>query len=170
MSQAKRLQHPAQGPGAEDIVELFRRVRAHPEFVFGTIFVRDDFAHATVPTTFSSKRATDMLAERGNQMIDDAGAAPLGEDGDEDEDRPCLLRVHGGGREYISFSQFAAEVVQEHARAEEIVRKLLRRGGLYVHNAEEPEYREVYAVANEALLRRQLEALECDAVGAAGRD
>jgi len=64
-----------------DIHEMFRRVREHPEFVFGTIFVRGDFPRGEVPDDFPSKWATDILAERGNPYIADT----VGVDEDEDE-------------------------------------------------------------------------------------
>jgi hypothetical protein len=65
-----------------DIHELFRRVREHPDYVFGVIFVLDDFPHREVPDDFSPKHASDMLAERGNEAIADVTAS-----GDWDERR-----------------------------------------------------------------------------------
>lgn len=53
------------------IHDLFRAVREHPDFVFGTIFVTGDFPDEQVPDDFDASRATDALAERGNQYIED---------------------------------------------------------------------------------------------------
>jgi len=147
---------PRQHPSRDDIFDLFERVRAHPDFVFGTIFVHDDFAGDDVPDDFSAKWATGTLAERGNQLIADAGAFPS----DDDEDPPCLLRVYHGGRQYVNFADFAANVVQEHALAEEIAHTMLRTGEPYEYNEDEPEFREVFTIANEARLREQLAASE----------
>lgn len=55
----------------ESIHDLFEQVREHPDFVFGTIFVREDFPGANVPEDFPSRYAADLLAERGNLFIDD---------------------------------------------------------------------------------------------------
>ena len=54
---------------AEDIHELLALVRNLPDFVFGTIFVAEDFPHAEVPEDFSAKWANDLLAETGNRYI-----------------------------------------------------------------------------------------------------
>lgn len=64
---------------ADDIFELFRRVREHPDFVFGAIFVAGDFPNDAVPEDFPSNRADDALAERGNEFIFDIAG-----DGEED--------------------------------------------------------------------------------------
>lgn len=55
----------------ESIHDLFEQVRQHPDFVFGTIFVREDFPGSIIPEDFSPSLATDMLAERGNLLIGD---------------------------------------------------------------------------------------------------
>jgi hypothetical protein len=60
-----------------DIDALFRRVREHPDFVFGTIFVRDDFPRGEVPEEPSSKWANDTLAERGNLYIRASAASAM---------------------------------------------------------------------------------------------
>ena len=159
---SRRPTIPRMLPAREDIFDLFERVRAHPDFVFGTIFVLEDFARGAVPAGFSPRWATDALAERGNQMIGDAGATPLD---DADNDLPCLLRVYPGGSEYVTFADFAEHVVQEHDAAEEIVSTLLRTGEPYVYNEDEPEFREVFTITDERGLRDQLAATERDAVG-----
>jgi hypothetical protein len=146
----------------EDIFELFRRVQHHPDFVFGTIFVRGDFADETVPAAFSPKWATDALAERGNAIIDDAGATPDVDD-DADDDAPCVLREFTGGSEHVSFAEFAHHVVQERTVAEQIAHTMLSTGEPYEYNEDEPRFREVFTIIDEAALRRQREASERDA-------
>ena len=58
------------------IHDLFERVREHPDFVFGTVFVLGDFAEETVPSEFSVKQAEEALAQTGNRLIADAGGWP----------------------------------------------------------------------------------------------
>jgi len=53
-----------------DIFELFRGVREHPDFAFGTIFVKDDFPDGKVPDDFSKNLGTDQLAQAGNEYIE----------------------------------------------------------------------------------------------------
>ncbi len=69
-------------PSGPEIHSLFRRVQKHPDFVFGTIFVRGDFPRGEVPDDFSRKWATDILAERGNLYIAD----PVGVDEDAEDE------------------------------------------------------------------------------------
>lgn len=66
----------------ESIHDLFQRVREHPDFVFGTIFVLDDFPHREVPDDFSPKHTTDRMIERANEEIAEHVAS-----GDYDEQR-----------------------------------------------------------------------------------
>jgi hypothetical protein len=58
-------------PDPPSIHDLFEQVRQHPDFVFGTIFVREDFPGSDVPEDFPRRFAADLLAERGNLFIDD---------------------------------------------------------------------------------------------------
>lgn len=58
-------------PEPPSIFDQFEHVRQHPEFVFGTIFVRQDFPGANVPEDFSPRFASDALAERGSLLIGD---------------------------------------------------------------------------------------------------
>lgn len=57
-------------PGNE-IFELWDRVQAHPDFIFGTIFVPADFPGGELPDDFPRHRAEDRLAEAGNDLIFD---------------------------------------------------------------------------------------------------
>jgi hypothetical protein len=56
---------------AESIHDLFQRVREHPDFVFGTIFVKDDFPNEEVRWAkwFSAQAADKDLNERGQEYI-----------------------------------------------------------------------------------------------------
>jgi hypothetical protein len=60
----------------ESIHDLFTRIREHPEFVFGTVFVIGDFADRTVPDGFSPKQAEERIVETGNRLIAEAGGWP----------------------------------------------------------------------------------------------
>jgi hypothetical protein len=60
----------------ETIHDLFTRVRQHPDFVFGTVFVLADFSDLKVPDDFSPKHAEEAIVERGNRLIADAGVWP----------------------------------------------------------------------------------------------
>ena len=159
---ATTQQQPPDRPESEDIFELFRRVQQHPDYVFWTIFVLDDFADETVPAGFSPKWATDALAERGNAIIDDAGATPDADD-DAEDDAPCVLREFTGGSERVSFAEFAHHVVQERTVAEQIAHTLLTTREPYEYNEDDPRFREVFTIVDEAALRRQLAASERDA-------
>jgi hypothetical protein len=53
-----------------DVLELFDEVKAHRDYVFGTVFVRQDFPGENVPAGFSARHATDALAEAGNEYIE----------------------------------------------------------------------------------------------------
>jgi hypothetical protein len=55
----------------ETIFDLMAKVREHPDYVFGTIFVRGDFPGEVVPDDFPVRQVEDRLAEHGNEMIDD---------------------------------------------------------------------------------------------------
>lgn len=55
----------------ESIHDLFSKVRQHPDYVFGTIFVAADFPGETVPDDFNENRAEDCIVEAGNHFIDD---------------------------------------------------------------------------------------------------
>jgi len=52
------------------VLELLDRVREHPDWVFGTIFVIADFPGGKVPEDFSARHAIDCLAEAGNEYIE----------------------------------------------------------------------------------------------------
>lgn len=51
------------------IHELMSAVRAHPDFVFGTIFTRGDFPRGVVPEDFNDSLIEDLLTEHGNEYI-----------------------------------------------------------------------------------------------------
>ena len=51
------------------IHDLMKAVREHPDYVFGTVFTREDFA-GDIPWDFSPSRAEDALVERGNAYIE----------------------------------------------------------------------------------------------------
>lgn len=57
-------------PDTPSIFDLMRAVREHPDYVFGTIFVTGDFPDEQVPDDFPVNRATDALAEAGNEFIE----------------------------------------------------------------------------------------------------
>lgn len=73
-----------------DIHELFRKVREHPEFIFGTIFVPGDFPNEDVPEDFPRSQATDRLAETGNLLIGDL----CGMEDDEDDATYMVRRFY----------------------------------------------------------------------------
>lgn len=79
------------GEPVPDIFDLWRKVQAHPDYVFGTIFVPGDFPNEEVPEDFPANRATDALAERGNLYIIDTVGEP--EDDPEYDCPECA--VHG---------------------------------------------------------------------------
>lgn len=54
----------------ESIFDLLKRVRQHPDYVFGTIFVPNDFPDGRVPEDFPTEHANDALAEAGNLFIE----------------------------------------------------------------------------------------------------
>lgn len=53
------------------MADLMSAVRAHPDFVFGTVFAPGDFPNGEVPDEFNSGVATDRITEVGNEMISD---------------------------------------------------------------------------------------------------
>lgn len=53
----------------DTIHDRMQRVREHPDYVFGTYFTVHDFDDDRVPDDFPVNRATDALAEAGNQFI-----------------------------------------------------------------------------------------------------
>jgi len=56
----------------EDIFKLFERVRKHPDFIGGTIFVKEDIPEGKrLPDDYRKKWLTDPLAERGNLILED---------------------------------------------------------------------------------------------------
>lgn len=58
-------------PKREDIHDLFSKVREHPDFIGGTIFVRADIPEGRqLPSGWREKWLTDRLAERGNQLLE----------------------------------------------------------------------------------------------------
>lgn len=67
---------------APTIFEMFRAVREHPDFVFGIMYVKEDFPGGVVPDDFSAKWGSDRLAETGNEYIWEECGYP--EDPDED--------------------------------------------------------------------------------------
>lgn len=54
------------------IYDLMQHVRAHPDFVFGTVFTKDDFPDG-VPDDFPAKQGDELLAETGNLLIESEG-------------------------------------------------------------------------------------------------
>lgn len=67
-------------PSEPDIHDLFQRVRKHPDFVFGTIFTRGDFANRDCDG-FPERQAEDAIVSRGSEFIADAGFAMSDEEG-----------------------------------------------------------------------------------------
>jgi hypothetical protein len=65
-------------PEQPDIHELMRRVREHPDYVFGTIFTRKDFPNGEAPEDFEAHHAEDEIVARGNDYLFDHGI--FGED------------------------------------------------------------------------------------------
>lgn len=65
-----------------DIDTLIAAVRAHPDFVFGTIFTQADFAdpetgeEREIPEGFDPSVAEELIVERGNSLVDDAFFLP----------------------------------------------------------------------------------------------
>jgi hypothetical protein len=71
----RRLIATVEKLAGEDVYEMWRRVQQHPDYVFGTIFLKGDFPDGADPygsESFSPRHAADRLAERGNEMIADA--------------------------------------------------------------------------------------------------
>lgn len=64
------------------IYDQFRGVREHPDFVFGTIFVRGDFPGGVVPETFHRREASEALAQAGNEYIEIMVGPPVEADED----------------------------------------------------------------------------------------
>jgi hypothetical protein len=54
---------------APTIHVLYMQMRDHPDFVFGTIFIRDDFENGVVPDSFDKGLATDAMIEVGHDAI-----------------------------------------------------------------------------------------------------
>lgn len=86
----------------ESIHDLFAKVRAHPDFVGGTIFTLDDVAErGELPSDWKEKWLTDRLVECGNETLDlilgvagsddDAEEDDEEEDDDDDDDAPDFL-------------------------------------------------------------------------------
>lgn len=54
----------------DDIHELFRKVREHPDFIGGTIFTTGDIPEDhRLPDDWNQWRLTDRLVERGNEVL-----------------------------------------------------------------------------------------------------
>ena len=70
-----------------DIFELLNKVREHPDYVFGTIFVPGDFPGNIVPEDFSGRWGEDTLAQAGNEYIYDIVGDADDDDGEDDDDR-----------------------------------------------------------------------------------
>lgn len=52
------------------IDELYKLVREHPDFVFGTIFVAEDSPDGEVPADFRVKSAEAAITVEGNEFIE----------------------------------------------------------------------------------------------------
>lgn len=73
-----------------DIHELFRQVRDHPDFVFGTIFTLGDCG-GTLPEGFDAKAGRvgeEIIAQRGNEYLENQWGVALEEDEDDEDSRP----------------------------------------------------------------------------------
>lgn len=57
---------------ADTIYDLFGRVTAHPDFIGGTIFTREDVPEGrALPSDWRNKWLSDPLAEKGSQILED---------------------------------------------------------------------------------------------------
>jgi hypothetical protein len=55
----------------ESIYSLFDKVKEHPDFVFGTIFTKDDLPGSMVPSSNMKKRATEAMVVIGFEFLKD---------------------------------------------------------------------------------------------------
>lgn len=68
-------------PSGVSLADLIKQVYAHPDYVFGTVFMPGDFPDGQVPEDFPAKVLEDRLNEIGNAMIADG----ILDDEDDDE-------------------------------------------------------------------------------------
>ena len=121
------------------VFDLWREVQMHPDYVFGTIFVSGDLPGEKVPDDFPSNRATDRLAEVGNEYIYDTVGEP-GEDDWEASDGSDIFALMDRVRQHPDYvfgtffvpGDFPGGTVPDDFNTSYITDKLAEAGNEYI--------------------------------------